>query len=110
MANYGLKVSVPGEDVKTATDINLSLKSDLTLLKVFSFGTATMSGDQEISHNLGYIPQFIAFVTDGTDSYLATGHTSYAVARIDSAKLYIKDTLDGGGATSAKYYIFYEQT
>ncbi len=101
---YGIKVSEPGYDVKTAGDINLSLKPDLTLLKVFAYGSVNLTGDQTIAHNLGYVPQFLVFSYDGTKTYMATGHVGYAVARADSSNLYIKDT-----GTSAKYYIFYEQ-
>jgi len=111
MVNYGIKVSEPGYDVKTCDDINLSLKSDFTLLKVFSSGSIALNGDQIIVHNLGYVPQFLVYVyysPDGT-SILATGHTSFAVARIDSTNLYIQDKYKGYSATSAKYYIFYEQ-
>lgn len=110
MADYGIKVSEPGYDVKTAGDINLSLKSDLTLLKVYQYGSVAMSGDQTISHNLGYVPQFIVFVSSGTNSYFATGHITYSQARADSSNLYIADNAGGSDATSAKYYIFYEQT
>jgi len=108
MADYGIKVSEPGFDIATAADKNLSLKSDLTLLKVFSAGTATMTGTQTIAHNLGYVPQFLVFVKDAVPkSTLATGHVGYAVAYADTSNLYI---LDIGSAATAKYYIFYEQT
>lgn len=104
MADFGMKVSEPGYDVKTAGDINLSLKTTLTMLKAFAVGSVTLTGDQTIAHNLGYVPQFLVFVWDGTKCYMATGHISYGVARINASNLYIKDT-----GTSAKYYIFYEQ-
>jgi len=109
--DYGIKVSEPGYDVKTCADINLSLKSDLKLLKVFSYGSVNLVGDQTIEHNLGYVPQFLVYVYYATDgaSMLATGHVSFALAKIDSANLYIKDWYSGYSATSAKYYIFYEQ-
>lgn len=113
MVKYGIKVSEPGHDVKTADDINLSLKTDLTMLKVVASGSVNLNGDQEITHNLGYVPQFLVFIhrTVIDQTVLATGsisHTGYSadggVARADANKLYILDLGD-----SAKYYIFYEQ-
>jgi len=109
MANYGIKVSEPGFDVKTAADKNLSMKPDLAMLKVFSSGSTNLSGTATISHALGYIPQFLVFVYDGTDVFMATGNISYGVAYSNTANLYISDIAGSGGATSAKYYIFYEQ-
>ena len=103
--DYGIKVSEPGYDVKSADDINLSLKSDLEMLKVFASGSVNLDGDQEIEHNLGYTPQYLVFVYDGSKTYMATGHISYAMASADTTKLYIEDN----GDVSAKYYIFYEQ-
>ncbi len=105
MSDYGIKVSEPGYDVNTAEDINLSLKSSLEMLKVFMSGSVAMSGDQEITHNLGYVPQFLVFTYDGVKTYMATGNVGYAVAKADTNKLYIQDQ----GDVSAKYYIFYEQ-
>lgn len=110
MADYGIKVSVPGEDVKTASDRNLSLKSDLKLLKVHTSATGqSITSDKTVNHGLGYVPQFVAFVNDGTNTYFCTGHTSYGVARTDSSNLYIKDEAGGSDASSTSYYIFYEQ-
>lgn len=109
MADWGIKVTEPGYDVATATDLNISLKSDLTLLKVFAQGSVNMSGDQTIAHSLGYIPQFLVYVYNGSKTIMATGNIGFAVARSDTSNLYIKDTAYGGDATSARYYIFYEQ-
>jgi hypothetical protein len=108
---YGIKVSEPGYDVNTAGDKNLSLKTGMTLLKVFSSGTTSLSGTwTEITHNLGYVPQFLVYVKDTTPNpdafYLGTADLGTAVARADTSKVYIKQ--QNANQTEAYYYIFYE--
>ncbi len=113
MADIGIKVSDEGTDVFDAADKNLSLKTGFTLLKVFDSGTLTLTGSvgdfTEVTHNLGYVPQFLVYVLDtGPDpdaAFLATGDLGVAVARADTTKLYVqKDT----NKVTAFYYIFYE--
>lgn len=109
--DYGIKVAEPDFDVRTADDKNLSLKSGLTLLKVFDQDTITLSSTwTEITHNLGYVPHFLVYVLDTTEDpnrvYLATADLSTAVARADTTKLYIKKR--DSNQTKAYYYIFYE--
>ncbi len=110
---YGIKVAVPGYSVETAQDINLSLKTDFTLLKVKQSGTIDISGGSvEITHSLGYAPQFLVFGKLDSGAILPTV-TIYIASEIfgisswvDSNKLYI--TPDPNFST-AYYYIFYEQ-
>lgn len=111
MTDYGMKVSEPGIDATTATnDKDFTIKSDVTLLKVYDSATGeSISGDKTISHGLGYIPQFISFVSDGTNAYFCTGNDAYGMARADSSNIYVKDTAGGSDASSVTYYIFYEQ-
>lgn len=109
MANYGFKVAEPGYDARTAEDKNLSLKSGLTLLKVFEQDTIDLSSTwTEITHNLGYIPQFMVYVYDTTNGkvYFATADLNTAIARADTTKIYIKKI--NADQTKAYYYIFYE--
>lgn len=114
----GIKVAVPGYAVETAEDINLSLKTDFTLLKVKASGTVDISaGSVEITHSLGYAPQFLVFgkldsggfdpgaILPSISVYVSSA--IYGVnAFVDSTKLYI--TPDPNFST-AYYYIFYEQ-
>jgi len=63
MANYGLKVSRVGYDVKTADPDELVFSSKYKTLRVKQqgSGTVTESGGRTvtIAHNLGYVPMFL---------------------------------------------------
>ena len=117
MADYGIKVSEDGYDAKTAGDINLILKTDFTLLKVKQSGTISVSaGSAEITHSLGYAPQFLVFGkldSGGFDPNAILpsityyqGFDIYGInAAVDTTKLYI--SVDPNFDT-AFYFIFYE--
>jgi hypothetical protein len=115
MADYGVKVSEDGYDVKTATDQNLSLKSGLDLIKMSKQGSVNLSyGLNYVYHNLGYAPQYLVFVGTSSDaSFLATyesnNFTAYVETFVDSEKLVILNP-DPSYYQSAYYYIFYQQT
>lgn len=109
MGDYGIKVSAPGYDVKTADDIDLLLKSSFTLLKVVALGTVNLTTEwTTVSHSLGYVPQFLVYVNDKTNSktYLGTGGYDTGLARADTGSIYIR-RINASGDT-AYYYIFYE--
>ena len=115
--DYGIKVSNDGFDVFSTDDINLSLKTDFTLLKVKASGTVDLTaGLVTIAHNLGYIPQFLAYgVMDeggfepGGILFAATNYSLFEFAGVlagaDDTNLYV-----GGDPfiDSALYFIFYE--
>lgn len=117
MAN-GIKVAVPGYAVETADDEHLSLNTTFTLLKVKQSGTISVTaGHVEITHSLGYAPQFLVYGkldSGGFDpgAVLANNTTYgpiefYGIAgSVDSNKLYIDCDPN---FDVAYYYIFYEQ-
>ena len=115
MADYGVKVSEDGYDVKTATDQNLSLKSGLDLIKMSKQGSVNLSyGLNYVYHNLGYAPQYLVFYWYFDNaSFLATyesnNFTAYVETFVDSEKLVILNP-DPSYFESAYYYIFYQQT
>lgn len=106
--DYGIKVSFPGFDVFTANDKQLIFKSNANLIKVAFFGTVNLTSDwTTITHNLGYIPQFLSYLNNDSDSKTYLGTASWlAVARADTTNIYIKRKNVGD---TAYYYIFYEQ-
>lgn len=116
MLTFGIKVSEPGHSVWTAEDKNLSLKTGMTLLKVYKAGNISLSssGWNTVSHSLGYVPQYLAYVKDPSytpDSvFLAKGYFGQltlpsAIAKINTSNLYLYKTYTD---QNAFYYIFYE--
>lgn len=110
MGDFGIKVSQDGYDVKTASEINLLLKSDFNLLKVKTSGIINMSSSvtwYAVYHGLGYVPHFLAFYKKSSGRvYLCTGSSGSAIARADNSYVYVKN--EDAINTTAYYYIFYE--
>jgi len=110
--DYGIKVSKAGFDIATAIGNQLIFKSDSQLIKVAFSGTVNLSTTvwTEITHNLGYVPQFLAYLNAGGYALLCTGKRGpfelVTIARADTTKLYISP---GNVGNTAYYYIFYEQ-
>lgn len=107
--DYGIKVSQAGFDISSANDRQLIFKTDHELIKVASSGTTSLTAEwTEITHSLGYVPQFLVYINDSADSktYLGTADWNH-VTRADTTKVYIKRPNASGD--TAYYYIFYEQ-
>ena len=114
MANYGMKVSLPGYDVTSDLDRYMSLSSKANIFKVFASGTSSVtSGDTlEITHSLGYIPNFLVYIeTDGSTNQMqivsASLITNAAQAYADTNKLYVYNY--GASTRDVYYYIMYDQ-
>ncbi len=109
--DYGMKISLPGIDVKTASVSNLAYSSKFNTFKVFSQGT-TSGTDITIPHNLGYAPTFEVFMESGNNRYrlprLESPYKSadyvQAFAYSDNTNLRIKSNV----SANFYYYIFYE--
>jgi len=132
MANYGLKISKDGEDVKTCADTDLVFSSEFNTFKIYATGSGTVTpadafstATAEISHNLGYKPAFYVFVRAVSATLLivpnwmnppATGPGGLPrfTAWTDTSKLYIKVWGDHGDAGADydymyRYYLIYDQ-
>ena len=72
MTSYGVKISKPGVDVKTAKGNELVFASEYPMLKIKEQGMGSKTftnneGTQKLSdHNLGYIPFFNIWVNTGS--------------------------------------------
>lgn len=76
MADYGMRISADGVDVKTGDDKNMILTSKYSMLKGSLSGSGTVSVAQNgteqtitIAHGLGYIPMIQAFAKDNNSDY-----------------------------------------
>lgn len=108
--DYGIKISEAGYSVLTADEKNLILKTGFSILKIAVSGTTTFTGSTggNVTHNLGYMPQFLAFIGGSgtmkmTPAYYPVGNHAW----VDSTKLYFK--VAGSASTyTVYYYIFHE--
>jgi len=85
MANYGIKISKPSSDVKTATDKDVIFTSKYRSLKVLKWGNFTFNVPDTgnythtIAHGLSYAPAFDVF-TKGTAAFSFLTASTYADA------------------------------
>jgi len=115
MSNYGIKVSNPGYDVKTCDEVDLSLKSSITLQKVKLMGATTVARNTNgsIAHGLAYVPQFLVYGEDPDNaSNMNIGNASAVYSKLkawaDSTYVYWRITAGSGGPYDIYYYIFYD--
>jgi len=113
MADYGIKISVPGNDVLAATARYLSLTTGQNLFKVFASGSSTVNASSTltIAHNLTYKPNFLVFIESvGVSGQMelctASLITNKARAYANNTNLYVKNTHTA--SRPIFYYIMYD--
>lgn len=67
--DYGIRVSKEGYDVKTCDDDQLIFSSSFFSSIVNQKGVSTTAHTQ-ITHNLGYVPDFMAYVKESGETYI----------------------------------------
>ena len=122
MADYGLKISANGEDVKTTADKELVFTSSASNLKLKAQGTATLTltagtnaGTATIAHGLAYRPWHQTFTEILGKRYNSTylqitqfdfvGEPFSGVflsSESDTTNIYVK-IFTGGGLSVATY-------
>lgn len=132
MADFGIKVSKPGNDVFTAGKGDLFVDTTYPMLKIKASGTGSLSvsdgtpDSDTIAHDLGYVPKVLVY-GEYYDVYAGAKSSNYVRYPIEqlfvtntSAFYYTIDTEDliiyGGfddfsgnsGTFSYFYYIFYD--
>jgi hypothetical protein len=98
MADWGMRVSKPGFDVKTCADYELVMSSSLNLLKTSSVGTTSGT----IAHGFYYTPIFMSCQTNGVGTTGLMGQFfNPGLVSIDSNNIYVSGVM--------RYYIFYQE-
>lgn len=96
MADWGIKVSKSGFDVKTCADDELIMSSKLNTFKVSAVGSSSTT----YSHGLSYTPCFVTSEYVSSGKYGLIGFFYSTVVTANATQL------DFTGATY-KYYVFY---
>ena len=78
--DYGFRISKPGYDVKTCTDEQCVLSSSFFNAIVHKKGIQVYTSGYTISHNLGYIPGYFAFVKESGTSYITANQYSQYIS------------------------------
>lgn len=103
MADYGIKVSKAGTDVKTAptssTKKNYTILSTDTVPKVSA--QAIVSTNTNVAHGLGFIPMWDAYIVENssTEAHPISGST-----RVEADSTYLYITAD---SSNKIFYIIY---
>lgn len=78
--DFGFRISKPGFDVKTCADVDCIISSSFFTNIVQKKGTATGTVDPiSISHDLGYIPSYLAFIKPPSRSFLGLANDFMSV-------------------------------
>lgn len=133
MADYGMKASKAGQDVKTAVAKDLRFNSEKGALKIFKCGDASFTtdgsgnGSVTIAHNMGYPPALFVYRKATARFDFLSGSTEYSNAffPVGAPNFYVKDDVlhhaihaytndtnlyincNGGKASTTMYFRYY---
>lgn len=99
MADWGIRISQEGKDVKTCTDQELILSSELNQIKVGFYGTTSGT----VAHGLSYTPAYFSCRELGTATKWGLVGQNYF-----GATPHMTDTYFNAGSVNTRYYIFYQ--
>jgi len=98
MNNYGIRISIPGKDVKTCSDLDTTVNSKYSLLKgaIYGSGTIDNNGNEitttTIAHNLGYIPFIQVYMKFSDESFWGESPILDSGVAFISCRHYFNDT------------------
>lgn len=99
MADWGIKVSKPGFDVKTCDDKDLIMSSEFNTFKVKAVGSTSGT----YAHGLAYVPAYFSSSQISATQYGIIGQVRFSGIPYTDAT-----NFNANGGTS-KYYLFYVQ-
>lgn len=102
MADYGIKISQDGYDVKTAAIKNMVLTSQANQYKILIKGVANFTSNNQtinVAHGLSYTPNFIALTKLNGNSYYGWATSNDYVDGTNLSML-------GNNGDSTSYIIF----
>lgn len=99
---WGIKISKPGIDVKTATDSQLVMSSEFNMLKTAKVGSTTGN----VAHDLAYVPIYFAMSKISSTKWGIVGQNYHSGMPYCNSTNFVSG---GGGTKESKYYIFYQQ-
>ena len=102
MGNYGMKISIAGYSVLTATDLQLVMSSEFNMLKAKLVGTTTGN----VAHGLSYVPAYFACSKISATKAGIVGQNYFTAIPYCNATNFVSG---GGGVNTVKYYIFYQE-
>jgi hypothetical protein len=124
MGNYGFRISISGQDVKTCGDLDTLVNSKYALLKGYISGSGSVnvpvndSATVNIAHALGYITfAEVYFTYDGDtmrapNDYVETPGGSlavYANSELNNLRISFVQTFGSGQITvDYRYFMFYD--
>ena len=79
--DYGVKISKENKDVKTAADVDLAFSSSFFTQIIHKKGTHIGLGD--VSHNLGYPPDFLVYQRNSGDSFISYNPFSVSISNTE---------------------------
>ena len=118
MADWGIKVSRTGYDVKTATEDQLLMTSQNNSLKIdaVSLDTVADGGSNDVAHGLSYIPVFLAFGEKPAQSFWtpvaafpASPYVANGNSYVDGTNVTTSDSNIEAGSMDVRTIIFVDQ-
>lgn len=91
-SDYGIRISKDGFDVKTCDNKDCVLSSSFYNQIVHRKGIQSYTSGYTVSHNLGYVPDYLSFSKPSGASYIESNSYGFGLANINSSSLNFDST------------------
>ena len=106
MADYGMKVSKDGYDVKTASVKDLVMTSKANQWKIHLTGTVTGTTSQNVAHVLGYTPSYLIIDYHSSGFYIGLARPNFNSYTFSTNLVVVPPTFSGTSVGYSRYFIF----